>query len=256
MGLQYSIHEVANLSIADFATNKPFVYADYAQVSSNDVSATTDELRGGQGNFLLQTATHTKKGDLKVTLPAIDLKMLAMLAGDDLATHNANAFQREVLTITAGAVSLSQTPIDGTLFVNELDGTRDIGTEYTKTSSAPTGTQYSITGKNLTFDTTKNGTELVVFYQYAAPVGATTITLTANKFPKAVTIYADAIWNDMESETDKGVKVIAYKCKPQSNFTITMDSTKFSDLQLTFDLLGMFDATTGDIKYIDYIVLP
>jgi hypothetical protein len=107
MGLQFGIHEVANLNIADFATNKPFIFADYAEVSSNEVSATTDELRGGQGNFLITTANHTKKSDLKVTLPAVDLKMLAMLAGSDLATAAGNAFQREVKTVTGGKITRS-----------------------------------------------------------------------------------------------------------------------------------------------------
>lgn len=255
MGLQFGIHEVANLNIADFATNKPFIYADYASVSSNEVSATTDEMRGGQGNFLLSTVTHTKKSDFKVTLPATDLKLLAMLAGDTLNSSAPDVFNREVLTVTGGKVTLTETPISGTLFVNELDGVRDIGVEYTS-NATPVGQEYSLSGKDLTFDASANGKEMVIFYQYAQPTDAQTLTLTANKFPKAVTIYADAIWNDMETETNKAVKVIAYKAKPQSNFTITMSSTAFTTLELTFDLLGLVDNATGDIKYVDYIVLP
>jgi hypothetical protein len=256
MGLQYSIHEVCNLQFNTFADNKPFLYADYAQISTNDVSATTDNLVGGQGNYTLDVHSHTKKSDMKITLPVIDLKFLAMMAGDDLAANVSNAFNREVLTVANGKVTLAQTPIDGTLFVNELQGIRDIGEEYSKVESAPTGQEYSITGKDLTFDSTENGKKVVVFYQYAAPTGAQTVSITANKFPKAFTIYADGIWNDMETQTNKAVKIIVYKAIPQSNFSITMDSTKYSDLQLTFDLMAIKDNTTGDLKYIDYIVLP
>lgn len=256
MGLQYSIHEVANLQFNTFSDNKPFLYADYAQISTNDISGTSDQLVGGQGNYTLDVHSHTKKSDMKITLPVIDLKFLAMMFGSDLAEAAGNAFQREVLTVTGGKATVAQTPIAGTLFVNELQGIRDLGTEYTLTASAPTGQEYSLSGKDLTFASSEENKTVVVFYQYAAPTGSQTITLTANKFPKAFTIYADGIWNDMETETNKAVKIIVFKAIPQTNFSITMDSTKYSDFQLTFDLMAIKDNTTGNLKYIDYIVLP
>jgi hypothetical protein len=255
MGLQFGIKEVCNLSFVDYATKKPILYADYAEVSSNETSGENTELRGGQGNGLITTWSHTKKSDFKVTLPVVDLKMLALLAGDDLATGAANVFQREVLTVAAGKVTLAQTPIDGSLFVNALVGVRDIGTEYTKAASAPTGQQFSITAKDITFNATENGKQVVVFYQFASQPTTQTLSIKSNKFPQAVSIYGDGIWKDLETETDKAVKVIAFKAKPQSNFTITMSATDPTKLEITFDLFGEKDNVTGDTKYIDYVLL-
>jgi hypothetical protein len=256
MGLQYGIHEVCNLNIVDFASKKPLLYADYAEVSSNETTGETTTMTGGIGMGVITTRSHSKKSNLKVTLPAIDLKMLAILAGDDIAEGAANAFQREVLTVSGGKVTLAQTPLDGTLFVNELTGLRDIGAEYTEAASAPTGQQYSISAKDITFDATENGKQVVVFYQYTTQTGAQTISIKSNKFAKAVTIYGDGVWSDLETETDKAIKVVAYKAKPQPNFTLSMAGTEFSKLEMTFDLFTVKDQATGDLKYIDYIVLP
>jgi hypothetical protein len=46
MGLQYGIKEVLNLSFVDFATNKPILYADYAEVTSNENQMQRLDLRG------------------------------------------------------------------------------------------------------------------------------------------------------------------------------------------------------------------
>lgn len=255
MGLQFGIKEVVNGTIVDFTTKKPVLYFDYATASSNENNAERLFLEGGQGNYRLMSFDHTKTSTFQLTLPMVDLKMLALLAGEDLATGASNVFKREVLKITANKVTLSETPIDGTLFVSNLEGLRDFGTdEYTKTASAPTGLQYTIAGKDLTFNATENNKTVVVFYQYASASTAKKISIKANKFPKTVSIYGDGLWQDQETETAKGVKVNVFKAKAQPNFTLTMSATDATSLEITFDLFAVQDGN-GNYSYIDYIVL-
>lgn len=255
MGLQYGIKEVCNFFVSDFATNKPILYADYAEVSSNENSAERTDMRGGQGNYKITSWDHTKDSKLQVTLPTVDLKMLALLAGEDLAIAAQNVFKREVLTIASNKVTLAETPIDGTIFVFQLQGLRDHGQEYTKVASAPTANQFTVSSKDLTFNASENNKTVVVYYQYATPATAQTVSIKANKFPKAVKIAMDGIWRDLETETDKAVKINVFKAKAQPNFTLTMSSTDYTKLEITFDLFAVKDNTTGDFKYIDYVVL-
>lgn len=256
MGLQFGIKEVCNLALSDFANNKPILFADYAEVSSNENSAERTDMRAGQGNYKITSWDHSKDSKLNVTLPQVDLKMLALLAGEDLAVAAQNTFKREVLTVAAGKVTLQETPLDTNLiFVNQLSGIRDLGQEYTKVASAPTATQFTSTAKDITFAASENGKTVVVFYQYATASTAQTVSIKANKFPKAVKITMDGIWRDLETELDKAVKVNVFKAKPQPNFTLTMSSTDYTKLEIVFDLYAVKDNATGDFKYIDYIVL-
>lgn len=250
MGLQYGIKEVYNLSLVDFATNKPFAYVDYAEATSNENSAERTPLRGGQGYYKLMDFDHTKDSTFQLTLPLVDLKLLAMLAGDELVTGAADVYKREELTVASdGAggfeITLSETPIDGTVVVNELEGLRDFGAEVT------VGT---ISAKEVALTGVAVGDKVVVLYQYATPATAKKFSIKANKFPKAVKILGDGLWRDQETETDKAVKMTVHKAKPQGNFTITTSGSDATTLELTFDMYPVKDAD-GDMSYIDYVVL-
>jgi hypothetical protein len=250
MGLQFGIKEVYNVTLYDFATNKPFLYADYAEASSNEVTSERTPLRGGQGAYKLLDFDSQKDSTLQLTLPLVDLKMLALLAGEDLVEGAADVFKREVLTVTGDAtagykVTLSETPLSGSVSIFHLEGLRDNGTEVT------VGT---VTGKDVSVTGAVNGDEVVAFYQYSSPTTAKKISIKANKFPKAVKIYGDGLWRDQETETDKVVKMTVFKAKPQANFTLTTSSSDATSLEITFDMYVQ-EASNGDKKYIDYVVL-
>lgn len=254
MGLQYGIKEVFKLTFWDFVTGKPFAYADYAQVTNNEITAERIDLRGGRGNSKIMSFDHTKNSVLTLNLPLVDLNLLSLLGSEDLVTGAANVYKREELTITAGAAVIAETPIDGSVVVYELAGLRDNGQEYTNVASAPAGNQFSITGKNMTFDVTKNGEKIVVWYQYATPTTAQKISIRPDKFPKTVKITGESIWRNQEDDTDTAVFVTIYKAKAQNNFTLTMSATAATTLELKFDMYEFVD-TSGKKDYIDYVVL-
>ena len=53
MPLQFGIKEVLNVTLYDFASGTPLLYADYASETDIDSKSTRLQLRGGQGNFQL-----------------------------------------------------------------------------------------------------------------------------------------------------------------------------------------------------------
>lgn len=248
MSLQFGIKEVYNLNIANFTDNKPFIYVDYAEAATNENSGERTDLRGGQGNYKLLGFDHTKDSTLSLTLPLVDLKLLALLAGDDLVEAAADVYKREELTVVDNAgtleVTLSETAVNTPVF-NELDAERDYGTEVSGTLSS--GSTYTLTG-------VAAGDVVTAFYQYATPSTAKKISIKANKFPKTVKIYGDGLWRDQVTETDHVVKMTVHKAKPQLNYTLSTSSSDATTLEITFDMYALKDAD-GDMSYIDYVVI-
>lgn len=254
---QYGIKEVLNLSIVDYGTQNPILYSDYATVTTNALTMQRLDLRGGQGAYKIMSFDYQRDSTMTIEMPLVDPKMLAILGGDPAVIGAQNVFKREVLKVSGGTATLSASPVNGTLTVFNLVGLRENGTQLTVGTPASTPNTYSISGTTVTVNSTSNpdGSSIVCWYQYAAPTTTTKISISANKFPQAVTIFGDGLWRDNLDETDKVVKVKAYKARPKGNFTFTMDSTKATTLQMEFDLFGVTDPTSGRIQYIDYILL-
>jgi fructose-specific component phosphotransferase system IIB-like protein len=254
MGLQYGIKEVYNTSLINFATNKPFVFIDYATAATNENSAERTELRGGQGNGLQMTFDHTKAGTFQLSVPMVDLKLLAYLGGEDMVTGATSIYKREELIISGGSATLAQTPVTDTQVIFEMTGLRDNGTEFTKVASAPAAGQYSISGAVLTCNAADNGKKIAVWYQYTTAATAKKIAIKANKFPATVKIVGEGLFRDQETDTDKVCAITVHKAKAQPNFTLTTSASDATTLDITFDMLGV-KASNGDLQYIDYVVL-
>lgn len=254
MSNQIGIKEVLNLQIMDFATGDPLTYIDYATTSEIDNTGTRIDISGGQGNYRLLSFDHSKISTMKLDLPLVDMEFLATMMGDTVATGAQNLFQRDVLTVSAGAATLTQTPVAGTnISVFYLQGTRDNGTALTSTASSPTAGQYSITGKDLTFNTGDNGKQVVVWYQYASPTTTTKFSMKANKFVKPIKIVGNGIVRDQVDGTDKAAVITIYNARIQPNFNLAMSATAATTLQLVLDMYAV--PQNGDLVYYDVVFL-
>jgi len=255
MSLQYGIKEVMDLQALDYTTGNPLFFIDYATATTNAVASERTFITGGQGNGRLLAFDHTKTSELRLEIPLVDLNLLAALGGDSLVTGQAqNVYKREVLTVTGGSATLSQTPLAGTNpSVYFLNGTRDNGTALTKTASAPTAGQYSISGTTLTFNTADNNKQVVVWYQHATPSTVTKFSVKATKFAKAMRLIGVGIARDQVTEADVATNITFYKARPQGNFEITMSSADATTLSITFDLFA--EKVGGDFVYADYVFM-
>ncbi len=255
MSLQYGIKEVMDLQLLDYTTGAPLLFIDYATATTNAVASERIFINGGQGAARLLAFDHSKTSELRLDIPLVDLNLLAALGGDTLTTGSAqNVYKREVVTITAGAATLSQTPLAGTTpSVYFLNGTRDNGQALTKVASAPAVNQYSITGANMTFNTSDNGKQAVVWYQHATPTTVSKFSIKTTKFAKAMKIAGVGIARDQVTEADVATNITFYKARPQGNFEITMSSTDATTLSITFDLFA--EKVGGDYVYADYVFM-
>ncbi|MEC1155636.1 hypothetical protein [Cytobacillus horneckiae] len=247
MGLQFGIKEVLDTNIVDYKTKEPVAFIDYAEASTNEVTGERLKLKGGRGMADQMSFDHSKESTFQLTVPLVDLKLLALITGEELGEGVGQIFKREVLTVheTSGSpsVTLSHSPV-GDVKIYKLEGIRDIGEEFDVTE---------VTSKDVTLATpATNGEEVVAFYQYSAPVNSKRISVKSNKFPKAVSIYGTGLARNQEDEQDYPCHVTVYKARPQQNITFTMSGTEATNLQITFDMFAVTDAK-GDGQYIDYI---
>ncbi|WP_079709862.1 hypothetical protein [Paraliobacillus ryukyuensis] len=252
-GLQYGIKEVLDFLLRDFATKEPITLIDYATATSNETSAERIDINGGRGMPKLMSFDHTKVSTFTLTLPLVDLKTLAMLAGSELINDTTKELiKTEKVTVTDNGGTLEATltkePINGDVALYVVDGQRDFGEEITGATVATS----TITFGSET-PTVSDGQEVWAIYQYAAPAGAKQIRITSTNFPKAVEMSGYGIWRNQLDETDYPVHVQVHKARPQSNFTFTMEGENATNLELTFDV---YEATIdGEKTYIDYIVM-
>lgn len=243
MGLQYGIKEVMDVNIVDFATKQPLVFVDYAEATSNENTGERLDLRGGRGYAKQMSFDHSRESTFQLTVPLVDLNLLAILTGEDIGQGVGEIFKREVLTVAGNKVTLEKAPI-GEVKVFKLEGLRDVGEEF------EIGT---VTAKEVELTTPSvDGEEVIAFYQYAAPATSKRVSVKSTKFPKAVSIYGTGLARNQEDEQDYPCHVNVYKARPQTNMTFTMSGTDATNLELTFDLYEVKDAS-GVGTYIDYI---
>jgi len=244
---QIAIKEVLNFNIFDYTTGESKFYVDYAGMSSVEMTAERLDLRGGQGNFKLVSFDHTKNATMKSELPLVDLEFIALLTGKALAIESREIPKREVLTATSQIITLSATPVTGTLKIYALSSDRDNGTEQTVGTPVTTVNEYSISGQAVTLNVTTapDATQFVCTYNYDSAATTRTMTFTADKFPGYFRITGDGIVTDQVDGADYYTKFDMLKVKPQNNFTLTMQSTEATKLNITFDLYAV-DVTNDD----------
>ena len=157
-------------------------------------------------------------------------------------------FTREVLTVTSGAATMTGTATALGVRIYKVDSDGFTNTsELIKVTGTPATGQYAISGQTITFysgdfassDPKKN--QIAVYY--AKQVAGTKVWhIDANKYSENFQVYADTKIRDT-SGTDLFVQINFLNCKPQANFTITMDASAITTLEIPFDLFKDTDST-------------
>jgi hypothetical protein len=249
----YGIKDCANLTLFDLATGKPVLYSDYANVSTNEWSA--ERVYANSKGVRAIAWDYDRQGTLQVEMEVFDLKWLAVLAGSDVVEGESQIAKREVVRVGAGkTATLAGSPVAGSVQVVPLgaDEIEHIGeplVEVPTGSTVNTG-QFSVDGNTITFASDAvEGTPYAVYY-LVNDSQTKTITISADKFPKAFKIVADALIREKETGKDEFVQIEFPNARPQSNFTITMSATEPTNLQVTFDLFPNKDKAIATYKII------
>jgi len=241
----YGLREVCDLTFYDLTTGKPFLYMDYALTSVNEHSADVTYARGGKGSPRRLAFDGNRQSTLKITTQIIDFRLIALLAGATVTSGATNVFKREVLTAVDNSgsvkITLSQTPVDGTITVFPLEEDAVAGQEET----------ISVSNKDVTITDGVAGKQYVAYYQFQSGTTAETITFKADSFPKYCKIIGDTYIKNEDTGVNEAFQMVIHKAKPHANFTLNMASEGDpTTLEITFDLFA--DDNNEFVTYVKY----
>lgn len=240
--MQYGIKEVMDVTILDFATKKPITHIDFALASTTETTAERTSIRGGIGLPKLLEFDSQKDTVLNLTIPLVDLSLLAHIAGDSLIKDTVSEIlATERVRVENGEITISKTPI-GTPSVFKIEGLRDFGDEITATWI---DNMAEVTGVN-------DGEEVFVLYQHAAPNGAKEIKVRTDSFPREVEIHGKGLARLQQDGLDYPVHMTVHKARPRADFTLTMEGETPTTLELVFDMAAVVDKD-GHKTYVSYI---
>jgi len=216
--------EVANLVLLNYTTKAPFLNLDLANVTTTDLTATRVMATGGQGAPDRVAFDGQRKGTIKIDTQITPMKLYAMLAGVDVTT-TAKYIARETLVSATKVITLSDTPVTGSVYV------------YAENDDCGTAEDITVTDKTVTLTTAADGT-YIVYYLIEKTTGSQTVKFNAKTFPKAFTIYGETPWKTEDDEI-VAMKLTYFKAQPQSTFTLAFQNTGDpTTVSITCDLMA------------------
>lgn len=167
----------------------------------------------------------------------------------------------EVLTITDGKATLSHTPVGTTgseieyVYVRNSDGTNGDYMEQSTEAAAATATakaKFSLSGKELTFDSSLNGTSIYVDYKFNATSGMYFESLD-DKFTTSSKIVVRVLCRNVCD--DNMVTVLAIVCenaKLASAFDLSFARSETHPF--TYRVMPAYCGTSGKSLYKIYVL--
>lgn len=234
---RFANRDVCDITIVDYVTGKPVMYIDYANANSTELTGEAVYAYGGHNHVRRVTFQGERAGTLTLETQIQTFELYQLATGGVLKTEG-NFIQREKLVCTSGKLTLSATPVDGS--VNVYAASDDCGTEITASVS---GTSVTLTGG-------ADGSEYIVYYVKKLE-GVNVLSISTKDFPTDVRIYGETF---MKTETSDIIayKMIAWKAAAQPNanwgFSNTGDP---ATLTITFDLMP---DTKNDDRILDLIM--
>jgi hypothetical protein len=260
MSNTFVIKEVLDYNVSKYAASGygDFLFSvDYAKSSTVQTTATRLPIRGGQGNYKIIDLDHTKDCMFNSVLPLVDIKALAVKLGRDIATGATSAPKKDIKVASGtNTITLSHTPLAGTLKVYKLVGERDLGVEQLLGTPASVEDKYSIATATLTFNVVSvpENTKIIAFYDYTSGATAQNAKITAADFPEFITITGRGLVDDDVTGSKVPVTFKVHKAKVKPEFELTMASDAATELPFDCDCYTILNAN-AEREFVDIVKL-
>lgn len=233
--------EVCDLIFVDYATKKPFLNLDFANVTTTELTGESVFAYGGKGHPKRVQFAGEKGGTLTIETQIQTVKLWQMITGGEVSKSAKFVTRIETVVDDAGtAITLSDTPVAGTVVVYPAED--DCGTELACT----------VADKEVTLTTALDGgAKVIVYYMKEVTTGAERINIKSTSFPKNFIVYGDTV---MKTENDEVLpyKLTAYKAAPQSNLSLSFsNSGDPGSITITCDLMADADDNILDLVLIE-----
>lgn len=233
--------EVCDLIFVDYATKKPFLNLDFANVTTTELTGESVFAYGGKGHPKRVQFSGERGGTITIETQIQTVKLWQLITGGEV-TKSAKFVTRVEATVgTSGTdITLTDTPVIGSVVVYKADD--DCGTELACSAS---GTTVTLTSA-LT-----DGDKVIVYYMKEVTDKVQRINIKSTSFPKNFIVYGDTI---MKTEDDEVLpyRLVAHKCAPQSNLTLSFSNNGDpGSVSITCDLMANQDDDILDLILIE-----
>ena len=215
----------ANIQLRKYSDKSLFAYIDYVNSVAVELTAGRVYATGGDSGARQVGFDDPIEGTIKLSTQIVPIEFVALACSPDGVTEGGEIGIREKLTATEGKVTLTKTPVAGTIYVYKE------GEDITSTPAATTAT-----GMEVTIADAKAG-DVYIAYYIVASEDAKSATFSNDKTPGCYIIYGDTVWKDT-NDTISAEHFKAYKAMPQKAFSITYQGSGDPlTFEMTFDLM-------------------
>lgn len=212
-------------NIRDYATGRPVMYLDFINEYAEEITRDRVFATGGQYAANLVGFEGKLEGTVKISTQIIPIELIALAAAGEIE-EGADIGVREVLKAETGKISLTETPVAGTLYVYK---------EANDCTGEPVATTAS--GKEVTVTGAAAGDKYVAYY-FKTDATARTVKFNENNTSG---FYAfDGYTKNKDTDgIDSMEYVRGYKVQPQQGISLTYNGGSDPiSLDVTFDLLA------------------
>lgn len=233
--------EACDLLFVDYATKKPFLNLDFANVSTTELTGESVFAHGGKGHPKRVQFSGERGGTITIETQIQTVKLWQLITGGEVS-KSAKFVTRMEATVddTGTGITLPDAPAADSVVVYKAND--DCGTELACT----------VTDKAITLTSALTGGDtVIVYYMKEVNEGVQRINIKSTSFPKNFTVYGDTV---MKTEDDEAVplKLTAYKCAPQSNMSLSFTNNGDpGSLTITADLMADQDNNILDLTLIE-----
>lgn len=225
MGTTFANREVCNLTVCDFATQRPFHVINYANATTQELTGEQVYAYGGQGHPKRVAFYGEKGGTIAIETQLMTSELFAMMTGAEI-DNTATFIKRMELEATGSSITV---PVGTTI-------TQPI-TVYRADDDMGTPIEATLSGQTITLTDETDG-EYIVYAMENISTGVKKLSIKSTTFPKAVTMYGETLMRG-EDGVDYPYKLIIYKASPQQTFSFGFSNNGDPvTLTLTFDLMA------------------
>lgn len=239
---QMANREVADMIFQDYKTKKPFLYVDYANTSSQELTGETVYAYGGKGHPKKVSFSGDKGGTLTIETQIQTPKLWEMMSGGTGST-TANVMKKVNATIGGTntiTLDTEDTLTKGQVWVYDATDT-NLETELEVTS---------VSAQTITLTSGTENDPVIVFYT-TKKTDVYNINIKSTSFPRAFTVYGDTY---MKTTDDDILPYLfkAYKAVPQPTMSLAFSNNGDpATVTITCDLL-----VDDDGNLLDLTLLP
>jgi hypothetical protein len=215
----------ANIQLRKYSDKSLFAYIDYVNSVAVELTSGRVYATGGDSGARQVGFDDPIEGSIKLSTQIVPIEFVALACSPDGVEDGGEIGVREKLTATEGKVTLTKTPVAGTIYVYK---------EGEDITAQPAAT--AATGMEVTIEGAQAGDAYIAYYIVASEE-AKSATFNNDKTPGCYIIYGDTVWKDT-NDTVSAEHFKAYKAMPQKSFSITYPGSGDTlTFEMTFDLM-------------------